>query len=456
MQDELTRLDGAKLKRRPMILALLLGLGLLVGAGTGFWVQTTVTMLMGGVSSIAGFGAILWALATGKRKAREDRARQVAGLAKRLDGLGDQIERRRADDSAYLKAAQRQQNARQELHRTANAAGIRESAAEAQILALRTWQDERRRRLARIGEETRKWGELQRELGGQSREEIEGEADAARSKADALVQGCDRAELEAALPFVDDLSAQLAAERQLQERLDTAKGALAQFAGDMASVADAEDDYEDAKRRLHHLETLDQALAKTTEFISQAQKGVYRDMAWALRSTLMEWLPQVTGGRYGDCRIDPKTLLVEVRESSGDWRDAGLLSHGTSEQVYMLLRLALCRHLVVEDETCPLILDDPVSACDGHRQALVLETLLAISASTQVVLFTHDDDVRNWGYRHLSHESDGQVLEIASVELNEPAAEGLGTRIANRFRGASLTEGFEELRGASVRPLDIP
>ena len=150
-----------------------------------------------------------------------------------------------------------------------------------------------------------------------------------------------------------------------------------------------------------------------------------------------------------------QTLLVEVREPQGEWRDASLLSHGTAEQVYLLLRLALCRHLVAENETCPLILDDPVSACDGHRQVLVLETLLAISEETQVILFTHDDDVRDWGHRRLSDANNSQVQELPTASLKDPTTEHLGTRIANRFRGASLTEPFEELRGASIRPLGI-
>ena len=364
IQRDLAQLEAAKPRRRPAYLALLSGFGLLAGAGACFWVQTTAMMLVGGICSIAGLGAIGWALA--KRKATDDRALQAAEFAKRLVSLEEQIARRREDDSAYLSATKKRQDARQELHEAVNAAGIRESAADVQVSALRDWQRKRRQRLARVAEETRRWGELQGEMAGQSFEEIEREAKVKRKEADTLRQGCDSAELEAAVPFVDDLPRQLATERRLQEQLDNATGALTQFAGGMASVADTEDDYEDAKRRLHHLETLDQTLAKTTEFLEQAQKRVYRDMAGVLRNTLLEWLPQVTGGRYSDCRVDPETLLVEVLELQGDWRDAGLLSHGTAEQVYLLLRLALCRHLVAEDETCPLILDDPVSACDGR------------------------------------------------------------------------------------------
>ncbi|MDE0441384.1 MAG: hypothetical protein OXL38_04600 [Gammaproteobacteria bacterium] len=43
---------------------------------------------------------------------------------------------------------------------------------------------------------------------------------------------------------------------------------------------------------------------------------------------------------------------------------------------------------------------------------MVLETLLAISESTQVVLFTHEDDVRDWAREHLAEPSD-HLTEIA-------------------------------------------
>lgn len=450
-EKNMAKLRATKPRPRPKHSALLLGFGLLVGAGACFWVQTTVALLVAVICSIAGLGTIGRGFVNAKRKAAEDHAHQVTALRENLDDLESQIDRRHAEDLSYRKALDQSQAASEELRQAANEADIREPTTDALVAALSDW---RKVRSQRISEQTRMWGQLQGELAGMTQEEVERDADAKQNEADTLRQDCDTEELEAAHQFVGNLPVQLKARERLQRQLDKAKGALELFAGNMASVADAEDDYEESKRRQHHLETLDQTLAYATKFIEDAQKDVYRVMADVLRRTLLEWLPQVTGRRYDDCRVDPKTLMVEVREAQGNWRDAGLLSHGTAEQIYLLLRLALCRHLVVESETCPLILDDPVSACDAHRKALVLETLLAVSAETQVILFTHDDDVRSWGHDHLSNADNSQVLELADTD--EAATEPLGTRIANRFKGAFLTEPFEELRGGSIRPLDIP
>ena len=49
----------------------------------------------------------------------------------------------------------------------------------------------------------------------------------------------------------------------------------------------------------------------------------------------------------------------------------------------------------------PSILDDVVASFDADRKRVVLEALLTASESTQVILFTHEDDVREWARERL-------------------------------------------------------
>jgi len=57
--------------------------------------------------------------------------------------------------------------------------------------------------------------------------------------------------------------------------------------------------------------------------------------------------------------------------------------------------------------------DEAVAASDSRRKRNRLETLLAVSESTQVILFTHEDDVCAWarerlvGEQHSFTELDG-------------------------------------------------
>ena len=430
--EERRLLASARPRRRPARTPLAVGLGLLGVAGVCVWTRTPWPVFAGGVTAAAaGIGFIWWAMERGRRGAGDTRAAREAVLAERLGHVNDEIDRRRADDAAYRDAVGRRQALQQRVRGAAAAAGVQPSDAGTQVRALHAWRRERQERLARAAAENESWSDLQIALAGQSIEDVEHDAGARRTEAGKLLDGCDDADLNAARTGEGDLERLLNAEREAQARLDDARGGVRQFASGLPDIADAEDDYEDARRQLRHLQDLDRTLAETARFLENAQERVHRDVAGVLRSTLLEWLSKVTGGRYVDCRVDPRTLSVEVCTPQGDWRNAELLSHGTTEQLYLLLRLALCRHLAAaEDETCPLILDDPVGACDAHRRRLILETLLAISASTQVILFTHDDDVRLWGHRRLSPENDSQVVELPGPGPDEPR---LGARTADRF-----------------------
>ena len=72
-----------------------------------------------------------------------------------------------------------------------------------------------------------------------------------------------------------------------------------------------------------------------------------------LATTLRGWLPNVTRGRYVDATVDPETLAVQVYGSGGRWRPVDRLSTGTTDQVYLLLRVALAEHLATTGERHP-------------------------------------------------------------------------------------------------------
>ena len=238
--------------------------------------------------------------------------------------------------------------------------------------------------------------------------EIQAEAIRLRQEAATLAEHVDPAALAAVRAVSpDQLADAEREERTAREACHTARGQLDQLAADLPGVADAEDALAAAMHELERVQRLDRTLARTIEFLERAEERVHRSVAPVLRATVLEWLPRVTGERYTDCKVDPESLQVDVRSGQGPWRTAGLLSHGTAEQVYLLLRLALTRHLVAQGEVCPLILDDAVAACDADRKRALLETLHAVSGETQVILFTHEEDVRAWARQRISAPRDG-------------------------------------------------
>ena len=72
-----------------------------------------------------------------------------------------------------------------------------------------------------------------------------------------------------------------------------------------------------------------------------------------MAAALRQWLPDVTQGRYTDARVDPSDLRVQVLGPDHEWRDARRFSHGTAEQIYLLLRVVLAERLATTGETLP-------------------------------------------------------------------------------------------------------
>ncbi|MCY3930245.1 MAG: hypothetical protein OXH70_00855 [Acidobacteria bacterium] len=198
-------------------------------------------------------------------------------------------------------------------------------------------------------------------------------------------------------------------EPELQERVRALEGEVRKLEGKheelrrtLPSLAELEEELETKKRRLRELEGFDATLAKAVEHLKDAEEHVYRELAPKLQVSIREHLPRVTRGRYEACKVDPDTLKLEVESPEAGWVSASGLSLGTQEQVYLLLRFALAEHLTKPGQRCPLILDDVLAAADAGRKLGTLDTLLALGEETQIVLFTHEDDVHQWARTKLT------------------------------------------------------
>ena len=283
------------------------------------------------------------------------------------------------------------------------------------VVALCSWQDDRNTELEEADCEIEKWEELQRILGQDSLDKLTSEVERLCSEARDLSDqvGVEETARLADLSTDADLRNAESVARESRTAFDRAQSQLETFGRDMMDVAEEEEALVAARREYDRVRSLDHSLDLTIRFLQEAEERVHRTVAPILAATVREWLPRVTGGRYADCRIDPEKLAVEVATANGRWQRAEFLSHGTAEQVYLLLRLALARHLASQD--CPLILNDAVAASDSQRKHDLLESLLAVSESTQVILFTHEDDVRAWGRGRLVGEPH-KLIELDGPE----------------------------------------
>lgn len=189
-----------------------------------------------------------------------------------------------------------------------------------------------------------------------------------------------------------------------------AEGELARLRrseGDLAQAVEAEAALSREKSSLEELKSILDLVAGDLEV---AQQEAHRNISPVLERAIRGRLPLVTQGRYQDVRVKAETLAVELLDPSGTWRDAALLSQGTTEQTYLLLRLALVENLGT-DEAMPLILDDVTVQCDAARTVALLDLLHEVSKERQVVLFSQETGVRAWAREKLADPQD-RLIEL--------------------------------------------
>jgi exonuclease SbcC len=126
---------------------------------------------------------------------------------------------------------------------------------------------------------------------------------------------------------------------------------------------------------------------------------------------------------------------VVVRGPSGNWRSAVQLSHGTQEQLYLLLRIAVTNILTRRGETCPLIFDDVSVHCDELRTDALLETLLELSATQQIIVFTQENGVLDWARERLGPND--SITELCDLWPGSGLGKGTGA-LENVSDGASV------------------
>ncbi len=194
-----------------------------------------------------------------------------------------------------------------------------------------------------------------------------------------------------------DTSAQLAGlERDLartRDELARADGALAHMGGP--------EELEDRRgwleghlaRRLEEYDALTIAL----EALGDANDALRQRFSPALNREAGELFAALTGGRWDKLTL-ARDFSAQAEEAGGALpRPALALSTGTAEQLYLAVRLAICR-LTAPD--APLVLDDALCAFDDERCALALDCLRAEAHQRQILLFSCHSREAGWATAH--------------------------------------------------------
>ncbi len=354
---------------------------------------------------------------------REDLARAAAGA----EGLRRAIEAREAAEEVAARAEEAAVALEAGLREAARRIGqVGDGAPDEVVARLVAWQAERAEATRASETAIREWQELTGLLAGRPLSELQGEAERAAAAAARLAKVAGEG---ASLVLGRDPEATVAAARarasRAKEVVDALTGELRLLAATLPDVAETEERADAAGIELARVKDLSAVIDETLTLLEAAERRVHRDLAPILTASVQRHLPAITGGAYVEVGMNPRDLSVDVKEArTGQWRDARLLSEGTREQIYLLLRVAMAEHLVTPGEMAPLFLDEVTAQADSERKRRVLDVLHELSADRQVILFSHDDDVLAWAADSLAEPRDRLIR--------------LGTPVSSPLPGAAI------------------
>ncbi len=159
-----------------------------------------------------------------------------------------------------------------------------------------------------------------------------------------------------------------------------------EFVADVAALDEA---LAATRAEIARLEAFERAVKLARDKIATYKDEAHRAFARRLEEYSAAVLRTITGGRYGELRLDPATLAIRVRipETNG-FEDVDKLSAGTRDQIALVVRFATARMFAEGLETPPLLLDDPFAFWDTDRIARCLPVLVHGALDAQCILFT--------------------------------------------------------------------
>ena len=186
--------------------------------------------------------------------------------------------------------------------------------------------------------------------------------------------------------------------RQAQSETTGLERRLAELRGRFAELGDPlvlKTELVSLNSRIDELRGQYDALELAMDTLRRANEELSARFAPELSRCAGEIFCELTGQQYDRVLFD-RVLSSRVRPRGGsvDY-DAGFLSAGTLDQLYLSLRLAICRLALPEGSSCPLVLDDALVNFDDERMERAVLVLARLARRRQVILLTcHDRELK--------------------------------------------------------------
>ena len=193
--------------------------------------------------------------------------------------------------------------------------------------------------------------------------------------------GTERQKLNAQKAKLDAAREQV---NRLQQSIAAAKG-KAEEIGTRESLTSRLDRLAEEKENI--LWQLD-AIRLAKESLIRANAELTGRVSPMINQLAQNYMQTLTDNKYTAMQLYTNLEASCRRSNSAVEMDKLRLSTGTRDQLYLALRLAVCKVLLDGEESVPIMLDDPFVNYDDRRTACGMQLLREIARERQVILLT--------------------------------------------------------------------
>jgi DNA repair exonuclease SbcCD ATPase subunit len=184
--------------------------------------------------------------------------------------------------------------------------------------------------------------------------------------------------------------------RSIDERLRVAQDGFERLRGEIdgararvPDLAALDEQLARTQLEIERLEGFERAVTLARTTLERRTREAHQAFARRLEDYAAQTLGTITAGRYREIFVDPATLAIRVRiPETRAIADLDVLSAGTRDQAYLVVRFAMARMFAEGIETPPLLLDDPFAYWDGARIERCLPIIEYAARDAQAILFT--------------------------------------------------------------------
>jgi len=178
---------------------------------------------------------------------------------------------------------------------------------------------------------------------------------------------------------------------QVRSELAQVRSAADRLSGQLHAAGDPvvlRSTAEQLKEQISALECEYAAIRLAIDTLENANTTLQNRFSPELGRRTAEIFGELTDGQYNGVVLDRAFHLSAEPQGDALYRDAGLLSAGTVDQLYLSARLAICDLALPKDRALPIVLDDALANFDDRRCAAALRWLKREAQHRQILLFT--------------------------------------------------------------------